>query len=111
MAFKYNRELKTVRLMIEVYCRHHHGKGSLCPHCTALAKYARERLEKCFFPENKPVCSKCPVHCYKPEMRVEIKKVMRYAGPCMIYRHPVLAILHLFDKRRPVPVHSNSKVR
>jgi hypothetical protein len=35
-------------------------------------------------------------------MREKIKEVMRYAGPRLIYRHPILAIRHLLDglKRR-----------
>jgi len=29
--------------------------------------------------------------------REKIKDVMRYAGPKMIYRHPVLAMFHFID--------------
>jgi hypothetical protein len=32
-------------------------------------------------------------------MRDKIKTVMRFSGPRMIYRHPILGIWHLFDKR------------
>ena len=38
---------------------------------------------------------KCPVHCYRPEMREQIRKVMLWAGPRMIWYHPVDAIRHL----------------
>jgi hypothetical protein len=31
--------------------------------------------------------------------------VMRYAGPRMLRRHPLLAIRHLLDERRPAPEH------
>ena len=44
--------------------------------------------------ETKTFCSNCKVHCYKPEMRARIQEVMRYAGPRMIFYHPLLAILH-----------------
>ena len=45
----------------------------------------------------KPTCSKCPVHCYKPEMRDRIREVMRYAGPRMYKRHPILTFFHVLD--------------
>jgi hypothetical protein len=32
-------------------------------------------------------------------MRADIKEVMRYAGPRLIYSHPILAIMHLLDGR------------
>jgi hypothetical protein len=33
-------------------------------------------------------------------MRENIRKVMRYAGPRMIYHHPIMALRHLLDGRR-----------
>ena len=93
------RELKTVELMIDLYCRDQHGsEDNLCNECRELLDYVKERLEKCPLKDNKPKCSKCTVHCYKPDMREKIKAVMRYAGPRMIYRHPILAGKHYFTK-------------
>ena len=96
-----NLEVQTVRAMIRIYCRAHHGvvKGE-CDDCRALLAYAGERIEKCPFGVDKPVCNHCTVHCYKPAMRQEIQHVMRYAGPRMISRHPLLAIRHLLRSRR-----------
>ncbi len=91
-------------VMIGLYCRHHHGSDSLCPACNELMEYARKRLKACRFQEGKTTCARCPVHCYSPAMRDKIRAVMRYAGPRMIYRHPVLALLHLVDSRRKEPV-------
>ena len=45
---------------------------------------------------------KCPVHCYEAAMRERVRQVMRYAGPRMLLRHPILALLHLRDERRPL---------
>jgi len=88
-------ELDTVGKMIELYCRGHHGsKDSLCAECGGLLAYVKGRLEKCPFKENKPWCSKCTVHCYKPDMKEKIKAVMRYSGPRMIWRHPILTGKH-----------------
>jgi hypothetical protein len=36
-------------------------------------------------------------------MRQKVRQVMRYAGPRMLLRHPVLAIRHLLDGKRPTP--------
>jgi hypothetical protein len=95
------REWKTVEAMIGIYCRGQHGAADeLCEECQAVAEYARQRLLRCPFQEEKPTCANCVVHCYKPAMREEIRAVMRYAGPRMLTRHPVLAILHLVDGRR-----------
>jgi hypothetical protein len=40
------------------------------------------------------------VHCYKPAMREQIRVVMRYSGPRMAQRHPLLAAAHLLDRRK-----------
>ena len=32
-----------------------------------------------------------------------MKQIMRWAGPRMLWRHPVLTVRHLIDDRRPVP--------
>jgi hypothetical protein len=42
----------------------------------------------------------CPVHCFKPEMREKIKTVMRFSGPLMIYRHPIIGLQHLWFRLR-----------
>ncbi len=90
---------------MEIYCHAHHAShhGPLCEECQALFEYAQARLGKCPFGPEKPVCSNCPIHCYQPAMRDQIREVMRYAGPRMTLRHPVLALSHLLQKSRPVP--------
>jgi len=98
------REKRTIRAMIHIYCRDHHGSsGELCPECADLLDYARGRLDRCPFGAKKPPCADCPVHCYKPAMRDRVRRVMRYAGPRMIFKHPILAVLHMLDGRRQRP--------
>ena len=105
------RENSTVTAMIALYCRKNHGSNELCAECTSLLDYARGCLDKCPFQEGKPTCGKCPVHCFKPDIRVKIRAVMRYAGPQMIYRHPIMAIFHLIDSRRKEPLsHCNTHI-
>ena len=89
--------------MIRMYCDDHHTGPSPCADCAALAGYAARRIERCVFGAAKPTCANCKVHCYGAEMRERVKAVMRYAGPRMLLRHPVLAIAHLIDGRRPAP--------
>jgi len=95
------KEQKTIGIMIQIFCAAHHGTGSelLCPECTELSDYARERLNKCPYGENKGICSKCRIHCYKPGMRKQITNVMRFSGPKMVRKHPFLAIDHLLRKK------------
>jgi hypothetical protein len=96
-----NLEVRTIRAMLVMYCRASHSSaGELCADCAELFAYARERIAKCPFGIEKPVCNRCTVHCYKPAMREEIQRVMRYAGPRMLRRHPLLAIRHLIRARR-----------
>jgi len=99
---KIAREIKTITVMVGIYCRGHHGSRGeqLCDECNALLDYARERLEKCPFGADKGPCSKCEIHCYKPEMRERVVEVMRYAGPRMVTKHPILAADHLIKSKR-----------
>lgn len=98
-----NLEARTVDAMIHVFCRAHHGpEKDLCADCAGLFAYADQRIEKCPFGYEKPVCNQCTVHCYRPEMRERIRTVMRYAGPRMIWHHPILAIRHLVRSKKKV---------
>ena len=88
-------EKETVGMMIRLYCRRHEGNKELCPECLQLLSYAEARLDRCKFGNEKPTCKKCPIHCYKPDMREKMRSVMRWAGPRMMLYHPIEAIRHL----------------
>ena len=98
------REWKTVSAMLHIYCRDKHA-GNLCGDCQELMSYVNLRLDRCRFGEEKPTCARCPVHCYQRDRREQIKIVMRYAGPKMLWEHPWLSLWHLLDGwfRRPPP--------
>ncbi len=99
------REWKTLDLMIRMYCRRHHGGGdALCSACADLSEYAQRRLERCVFGDAKPTCANCVVHCYRAEEREKVRVMMRWAGPRMLFRHPILAIRHIVDGKRPAPL-------
>ena len=93
---KREREKQVVSKMIDLYChKKHKTKGEICADCKALKDYAQLRSSKCPFMETKTFCSACKVHCYKPEMREQIRTVMRWSGPRMLFVHPVLAVRHM----------------
>ena len=64
----------------------------------AMLEYARQRRDRCPHGDNKPFCSNCPIHCYKPEMKERMRLVMRYAGPRMLLYHPIAALRHLWQE-------------
>ncbi len=99
------RELATLQAMIRIRCRDRHGQhDGLCERCQGLLDYATRRLDRCVFGDDKPTCANCKVHCYNAPMREEVRDVMRYAGPKMVLRHPVLAFAHVvIDSRREAP--------
>ena len=92
------REWQTIAAMVCWYCRHHHGtRAALCAECQELLDYAAVRLERCRFGLEKPVCAKCPVHCYQRARREQVRAVMRYSGPRMLWRRPILSLRHWLD--------------
>ena len=92
------REIDCITKMVEIYCRDLHGtEGPLCPDCRELLDYAAQRIGNCRFGSTKSVCAKCAVHCFKRDMRARVKNVMRHTGPKMLFRHPVLSVLHFID--------------
>jgi len=96
------RERQTIRAMTALYCRRHHGTRGreLCDACVDILDYALARLDRCPYGEIKPTCVRCPVHCYRPAQRERVREVMRFAGPRMLLRHPLLTALHLLDGQR-----------
>lgn len=92
------RESATVAAMIRIACKAWHGtEEGLCPACEELRLFADARLERCPFGEKKPTCANCLVHCYRADMRARVREVMRFAGPRMLRRHPILSVRHILD--------------
>ncbi|CAI3254290.1 nitrous oxide-stimulated promoter family protein [Enterococcus cecorum] len=86
-------ESKLISIMIQLYYQKHLndeiGKDE-------MLNYALDRLAFCRFGEKKTTCKKCPVHCYQKKYRQQMKVIMRYAGPRMLYRHPIFSIKHYY---------------
>ena len=102
------REVETIAAMLRIYCRDHHSgaeqaEPGLCRACADSLEYSRKRLAGCPFGPEKPTCTNCQIHCFGPRQREQTRVVMRYAGPRMMLRHPILAITHVLDGYRPAP--------
>lgn len=92
--------MAVVEQMIRLYCRRHEGHAELCPDCQELLDYAHNRLSRCRYGKEKPTCRRCPIHCYRLEMKERIIAIMRWSGPRMILYHPFAAIRHLFREMK-----------
>ena len=79
-------------------CQVGHGGPGLCGECRELLEYSLARLDHCKFGNAKTKCHKCPVHCYRPDMREKIRTVMRFSGPRMLLYHPLEALRYLFSR-------------
>ncbi len=90
-----DREKRIVEQMIRIYCRHKEGNAELCSECADLIAYACSRLDRCRFGKEKSSCQRCPVHCYKPDMRRRIRMVMQFSGPRMLLYAPLEFLRHL----------------
>jgi len=90
------REKQTVQMMIELYCKHRLKQNTIPEEYQQLTAYAHSRLDHCRFGENKSVCKKCPIHCYAPKERQQIREVMRWVGPRMMIFAPKATLIHGF---------------
>lgn len=87
-------EYAALLAMLRLYCRGRHGRADgLCEDCRELASYSAERLRLCPM-DPKPACRDCRAHCYAPALRERVRAVMRYAGPRLPLRRPLLALRH-----------------
>ncbi len=99
---------KTLSVMIGMYCNAHHSsrpkeEKGLCAECSSVYQYALGRLDRCPFGAGKPNCPKCPLQCYSREKQDAMKVIMRYSGPRMGMKHPLLSLYHLLNNYRKIP--------
>jgi len=66
----------------------------LCDACRKLLAHAWVMRTRCPL-DPKPACKKCPVHCYAPTYREQMRAVMRYAGRRLILTGRLDYLLHL----------------
>ena len=108
------RDLKTLALFIDLYCRCKHQGAErrlvalkthdvrliagesivLCPECTKLLAHAFVKRTHCPM-HPKPMCKHCPNHCYHPTYRAQIREVMKVAGRKMVFSGRLDYLFHL----------------
>ena len=99
-----NIEFKTIKSMTMIFCQKHHNQSSpQCDECQTFVNYAHEKLDRCPYGEIKPACNKCPIHCYKKIEREQARTIMRFAGPRMLWKHPILTLKHFLAVKAPIP--------
>ncbi len=91
------REKITLKHMFKIYCKGNGHSPKLCADCSELLAYSLRRLDSCPHGNKKGSCKSCKTHCYKEPERTTIRKVMGYAGPRMMLRHPAMVIGHIRD--------------
>ena len=86
-AVREARALEILPRFTSVYCRSRHGggAGALCAECAEFLSYAAERRRRCPL-DPKPSCKHCPVHCYRPGHREQVRRIMRFSGRHLILR-------------------------
>jgi hypothetical protein len=96
------REKLTIRSMIQIYCHgRRHATSGICSECEKLLHYATGRIDSCPYQSSgKPACGLCKTNCFSSEMYGRFQTIMRYAGPRMMMRHPILSMAHFFDAVR-----------
>lgn len=97
-------EHQTIAKMTKIYCQHFHKVPyTNCQSCQAFVGYAEKKLDRCVYGQAKPACKNCPIHCYKPTEKQLAQQIMRFAGPKMLFKHPILAIKHLLKAKKSFP--------
>ena len=95
------REKRMVDAMVIIFCKDHHGySGAPCGKCAEFGVYAKNRLENCKYQEKKPVCGRCGLTCYNLQNKECAETVFNYAGPRMMFQHPLLGLQHFLDAFR-----------
>jgi len=108
------KDLKVLAQFTAVYCQAHHAgprqalavtepalravplhKYPLCSACAAFLAYACERRLRCPL-EAKPACKHCPVHCYQPGHREQVRAIMRFSGQYLLRRGRLDLLWHYF---------------
>ncbi|MCF0195312.1 MAG: nitrous oxide-stimulated promoter family protein [Bacteroidaceae bacterium] len=93
-------EKLVVEAMVRLYCRRKEGNRTLCPQCAELLSYAHARLDHCRYGDSKPTCRRCPLHCYRPDMRARVRSVMRWAAPRWLLYDPLAFLRHYWRELR-----------
>lgn len=107
-------DLRTLARFIDVYCRRRHPASHkspaslkthdvqavvgatvrLCSDCQKLLAHAFVKRSRCPL-EPKPACKHCQSHCYHPDYRRRIQRVMKYSGLRLLFSGRLGYLIHL----------------
>ena len=111
---KKSKDIRILGNFISVFCQENHRERTkgifsakdtglqealgnkelvLCEDCRKLLSHGTTKLLLCPY-DPKPMCKKCPTHCYAPGYRERIRQVMRFSGWYMIQHGRVDLLLH-----------------
>ena len=97
---KKSRDIKVLANFVAIFCRENHRTEAkeiftapddrlvpvignknllLCEDCRKLLNHGIVKLLLCPY-DPKPMCKKCPKHCYAPGYREKVKEVMKFSG-------------------------------
>ena len=109
---KKSKDIRVLADFISVFCRENHRAESkdifpikddrlrctldgkelvLCLDCRQLLNHGIAKLLLCSY-DPKPMCKKCPTHCYAPVYRERLRQVMKFSGLYLI-KHGRLDLL------------------
>ena len=108
------KELSDIRTLIRfvfIFCRENHDGDKtpleadsdeiamrgilLCPDCIRLTRYALAMRLRCPY-DPKPMCKKCPTHCYKGDYREKIRRIMKFSGLYLVKHGRLDMLFHYF---------------
>ncbi len=111
---KLEQDLRVLARFIRVYCDRRHAEAAkapfalrgfdarslgrrppvICQSCRKLLSHALVKRSRCPL-DPKPACKHCPVHCYHPAYRQNIREVMRYSGRRLVLGGRLDLLYHL----------------
>jgi len=113
---KIGKDVRVLADFVEVFCREKHGDKSreafadsdadllralgdrdpvVCADCRKLLQHGVSKRIQCPL-DPKPMCKKCPTHCYAPGYREKVRQVMRFSGIYLIKHGRLDMVFHYF---------------
>ncbi len=110
---KVRKDIGVLAKFVHIYCRENHpgatknpfiykGKGAdelkiskvtLCAECAKLLNHGVAKRAMCPM-DPKPMCKKCPNHCYHPAYRGQIRDAMKFSGIYLAKRGRIDMLIH-----------------
>ena len=111
---KIGKDVRVLADFVEIFCRENHRHQSretftasdanlrlalddcapvVCADCRKLLQHSISKRIQCPY-DPKPMCKKCPAHCYAPGYRVKMRRVMRFSGLYLVKRGQLNMLFH-----------------